>query len=247
MLKSKVILITGGSRGIGKAIAVAMAKQGADIALNDFGQSEELSKVKKELEKLDIRCETYNCDVSDFTATKTMVDSVLKDFGRVDVLVNNAGIELHNSLMRMSEESFDKVIAVNLKGCWNMIKHLFLHFSKQRSGTIINIASVCGVSGWPGQTNYSASKGGLIALTQSTAKELAQRGVTCNAIAPGLIDTFMTEKLNGEVREQFVAKIPLKRAGTPDDVAHVAVFLAGDGASYITGEVIRVDGGLLCV
>ena len=247
MLKNKTVFITGASRGIGKAIALEMAKNGANVALNDFNQKDEAEEVKKLILKMGVRCEAYDFDVSDFKASKEMIDKVLKDFGQVDVLVNNAGVEIHNSIIRMSEQEFDKVIAVNLKGCWNMIKHLFPHFSKQRSGTIINMASVCGVSGWPGQSNYSATKGGLIAMTHTVAKELASRGVTCNAIAPGYIETAMTEGVKGEHRDALLAKIPLGRGGTPEDIAHVTVFLAGPGASYITGETIRVDGGMLCV
>lgn len=237
MLKGKVALITGSSRGIGRAIAIDMAANGADIALNYLGDLNETEELRTLILKNGVRCEIYNCDVSDFSESKKMTDNVIKDFSRVDILVNNAGIARDNAIMRMSEKDFDDVINVNLKGAFNMIKHLYLNFSKNRSGTIINMASVCGVRGWVWQANYAASKGGLIALTKSVAKELASRGVTCNAIAPGLIETAMTSKLTDEERQGFVASIPLKRAGQPEDVSKLAVFLASEGATYITGEV----------
>lgn len=244
MLTGKTALITGASRGIGRAVAIKMAQNGADIALIHFGGADEAEEVRSLILKESVRCELYECDVSDFNASNAMTDAVLKDFSRVDILVNNAGISRDNSILRMSEQDFDDVIAVNLKGAFNMIKHLYHSFMRNRTGTIINMASVCGIRGWEWQANYAASKGGLIALTKSVSKELAGRGVTCNAIAPGFIETDMTAKLTQAEREKLLSSIPLSRVGLPDDVANLTVFLAGAGASYITGEIIKVDGGL---
>ncbi|KAI4453474.1 includes 2-hydroxyacyl-coa dehydratase [Holotrichia oblita] len=194
--------------------------------------------------KENVACEIYEYDVSDYIESKKMIDAVLGDFLNIDILVNNAGIARDMPIIRMSEQDFDDVIKINLKGAFNMIKHLYSQFMNNRKGTIINMASICGLRGWAWQANYAASKGGLISLTKSVAKELASRGVTCNAIAPGFIETKMTEKLANEAKDKFIKDIPLHRAGQPEDVAKLAAFLAGDGASYITGEVIKVDGGL---
>jgi 3-oxoacyl-[acyl-carrier protein] reductase len=244
MLKQKTALITGASKGIGKAIAFDMAKHGANIALNYIGDVKEAETVRALILKEGVTCEIYECDVSDYNASKNMVEKVLNDFSRVDILVNNAGIARDNPLMRISEKDYDDVMDVNLKGSFNIIKHLYPAFMKNRSGTIINIASICGLRGMEWQAQYAASKGGLIALTKTVAKELGSRGVTCNAIAPGLIETDMTARLTGEKKDNFVASIPLRRAGKPEDVAKLVVFLASDWASYITGEVIKIDGGL---
>ena len=244
MLTGKTALITGASRGIGRAIALDMAQSGANIALNYFGELDEAEAVRKLIITKNVRCEIYECDVADFNASKKTVENVLRDFSQVDILVNNAGIARDNPILRIKEQDYDDVMNINLKGSFNMIKHLYPAFMKIRSGTIINIASVCGLRGWEWQASYSASKGGLISLTKTVAKELAGRGVTCNAIAPGLIETDMTAKLVGEKRENFVASIPLLRAGQPSDVSKLAVFLASEWAAYITGEVIKVDGGL---
>jgi len=244
MLNGKTALITGASRGIGRAIALDMAKNGANIVLNHIGDNGEAEVLRKQILEQNVMCQIYECDISDFTVSKKMVDDILKDFLQVDILVNNAGIARDNPILRISEKEYDQVMNVNLKGSFNMIKHLYPSFMKNRSGTIINIASVCGVHGWQWQASYAASKGGLIALTKTVAKELAGRGVTCNAIAPGLIETDMTAALTGDKKKEFVANIPLLRAGQPSDVSKLAVFLASEWASYITGEVIKVDGGL---
>jgi len=244
MLKGKTALITGASKGIGRAIAIDMAQNGANIALNYLGNRKEAEEVQKLIIEKNVRCEIYECDVSDFTASKEMISNVLKDFLQVDILVNNAGIARDNPILRVSEKDYDDVMDINLKGSFNMIKHLYPAFMKIRSGTIINIASVCGLRGWQWQASYAASKGGLISLTKTVAKELAGRGVTCNAIAPGFIETDMTAMLTGDKKENLMASIPLARAGQPSDVSKLAVFLASEGASYITGEVIKVDGGL---
>ena len=244
MLAGKTALITGASTGIGKAIAIDMAKNGANIALNYIGEREIAEEVRAEILKLNVKCELYDCDISDFEKSKEMVNAVLKDFSQVDILVNNAGIARDNPILGISEKDFDDVINVNLKGTFNMIKHLYKSFMKRRTGTIINLASVCGLRGWEWQANYAASKGGVISLTKTVAKELGGRGITCNAIAPGFIETAMTAKLVDDKKDKFMNGIPLSRAGTPEDVAHLAVFLASDNASYITGEIIRVDGGL---
>ena len=244
MLKGKTALITGASRGIGRAIALDMAQSGANIALNYIGESDEAETVRKLIIEKNVKCSIYECDISDFSASKKMVDNVLTDFSQVDILVNNAGIAHNSPILGVAEKDYDAVMAINLKGSFSMIKHLYSHFMNRRSGTIINIASICGVRGWAWQSSYAASKGGLIALTKTVAKELASRGVTCNAIAPGFIETAMTSALTGDKKENLIAEIPLSRVGQPGDVSKLAVFLASQGASYITGEVIKVDGGL---
>jgi len=244
MLKGKTALITGASRGIGRAIALDMAQSGANIALNYIGNPGEAEAVRQLVLEENVSCAIYECDVSDYAASKKMVDDVLSDFKQIDILVNNAGIARDNPILRIKEKDYDDVMDVNLKGSFNVIKHLYPSFMKSRAGTIINIASVCGLRGWEWQASYAASKGGLIALTKTVAKELAGRGVTCNAIAPGLIETDMTAGLTGDKKKDFIESIPLLRAGQPEDVSKLAVFLASRYASYITGEVIKVDGGL---
>jgi 3-oxoacyl-[acyl-carrier protein] reductase len=244
MLKGKTALITGASTGIGRAIALDMATNGANIALNYYGDAREAKSARQSILEKNVRCEIYECDVSDFTASKKMVDDIMNDFSQVDILVNNAGIAHNSPILRITEKDYDEVMDINLKGSFNMIKHLYPAFMRNRSGTIINISSICGVHGWEWQASYSASKGGLISLTKTVAKELGGRGVTCNAIAPGFIETAMTTDLKGDKKEKLVAKVPLSRVGKPHDVSKLAVFLACEGASYITGEVIKVDGGL---
>ena len=243
-LNQKTALITGGSRGIGKAIALRLAQEGANIALVYAGNHQAAEETKAQVEALGVRVKTYSCDVSDFEATKAVVQSVLEDFGGVDILVNNAGIVRDGLVLSMKEEDFARVLSINLTGAFHMIRHLYSHFMRKRSGRIINISSVVGLNGNAGQANYSAAKAGLIGLTKSVAKELAGRNVTCNAIAPGYIASDMTAALPEKAREAILSSIPAKRAGTPEDVAEAAAFLAGEAASYITGEVLRVDGGM---
>lgn len=244
MLKGKVALITGASRGIGRAIALAMAAHGADVALIYAGNDKAASEVEQEAASFGIKARCYKCNVADYSATEALVAQITEDFGGIDILVNNAGVTADKLIMAMKEEDFDGVISVNLKGAFNMIKHVCPHFIKKRSGTIINITSVSGIAGNAGQANYSSAKAGIIGLTKTVAKELASRNVTCNAIAPGFIDTDMTKQMPQNIIEAAVEHIPLKKMGQPQDVSALAVFLASDMARYITGEVIKVDGGL---
>lgn len=244
MLKNKTALITGGSRGIGKSIALAMAKQGANIALLYAGNTAAAEETCGQLRELGVEAESWKCDIADFAEAGAAVKEVLARFGNVDILVNNAGITKDNLILAMKEEEFRQVIDTNLVGAFHMIKHLCGPFMKQKHGTIINITSVSGMMGNPGQANYSAAKAGLIGLTKTVAKELAPRGITCNAIAPGFIETDMTDKLSDAAKETAAKLIPLKKMGRPEDIANTAVFLASGSAAYITGEVIKVDGGL---
>jgi len=244
MLKDKVAVITGGSRGIGRAIALEYAANGADIAIIYAGNSEAAEKTVKEASGFGVKAKAYQCDVSSFEATKKTIADILGDFSQVDILVNNAGITKDTLLLSMSEESFDYVIDTNLKGAFNMIRHLYSHMMRRRSGTIINISSVSGLMGNAGQANYSSAKAGMIGLTKTVARELASRNITCNAIAPGYIETDMTAKLSDKIIEAAINTIPLKRMGRPEEVAKLAAFLASDSARYITGETIRVDGGV---
>jgi 3-oxoacyl-[acyl-carrier protein] reductase len=244
MLIDRTAVITGAGRGIGKAIALQMAKNGANIAIIDYAGQETLDAVCRELSDLGVKAAAYNCNVTDFTATKSVCEQIVVDFGSVDILVNNAGITKDNLILRMTEDEFDQVIAVNLKGAFHMMKHLARYLMKSPAGRIINISSVSGLMGNPGQANYSASKAGLVGLTKTAAKELAARNVTCNAIAPGFIETDMTVSLPQAVLDQVQTAIPLKRMGQAAEVAALAVFLASDQSAYITGEVIRVDGGM---
>jgi len=244
MLNGKTAVITGASTGIGKAIALTMAQNGADIAIIYIGDENLALDVKTRAEGIGVKAEIYECDVADFGVSKTVCEKIVADFGSVDILVNNAGITRDGLLLRMSESDFDDVIDVNLKGVFNLTKHLSRSIMRSQSGRIINISSVSGIMGNSGQANYSASKAGVIGLTKTTAKELAGRNVTCNAIAPGFVKTDMTADLPQAVIEHANTSIPLKRMGTADEIANVALFLASDLASYITGEVIKVDGGL---
>ena len=244
MFKGKTAVITGASTGIGKTIALKMAENGANIAVIYIGDESPALDVKRQAESFGVRAEIFYCDVSDYNESKAVCEKIVADFGSVDILVNNAGITRDGLLLRMSESDFDDVIDVNLKGVFNMTKHLSRLIMRSGSGRIVNISSVSGIMGNAGQANYSASKAGVIGLTKTTAKEFAGKKVTCNAVAPGFIETDMTAVLPQAVKENATAAIPLKRMGTADEVANVAVFLASDLSSYITGEVIQVDGGL---
>jgi len=239
MLKGKVALITGGSRGIGAAVARKFAAEGADIAIVYAGSEEAAKKVCAECSTMGVAAKCYRCNVANFDEAKQTVNQIKADFGTVDILVNNAGITRDGLLAMMKDDQFDDVIAVNLKGAFNMIRHCTGIFIRKRSGAIINMSSVSGIMGNPGQANYAASKAGLIGLTKSVARELAPRGITCNAVAPGFIDTDMTKNLQDS---PLAASIPLGRMGKPEEVAEAVAFLAQ--AAYITGEVIRVDGGM---
>ena len=243
-LNNQTALVTGGSRGIGRAIALAMAEEGANVAILYAGNETAAAQTVQEAEAFGVKALSYRCDVSSEQAVKETVDEVLKDFGRVDILVNNAGIVRDGFLLSMKEEAFDDVINTNLKGAFHLIRQLYSHMMRRKSGRIINISYIVGLNGNAAQANYAAAKAGIIGLTKSTAKELAARGVTCNAIAPGFIHSDMTDAMPEKARDAISSQIPMKRVGQPQDVAALAVFLAGPGASYITGEVIRVDGGL---
>ena len=244
LLEGKTAVITGGSQGIGRAIALMLAENGADIAIPYVGNPDRAAETCEMIEKLGRKVKTYVCDVSDYEKAKETVDQILADFPRIDILVNNAGITRDSLLLNMKEEDFDAVISVNLKGTFNMIRHTYSHFMRKRSGKIINIASVVGVMGNAGQGTYSASKAGIIGLTKSVAKELGSRHVCCNAIAPGYVQTDMTAVLSDKVKESFVESIPMKRGGTPEDIARVALFLASELSDYVTGQVIHCDGGM---
>ena len=241
---NKTAVVTGGSRGIGLAIATKLAQGGANIAILYVGNESEGIKAKEELSQYGTKVEQYFCDVSDFEASQKVVEQVIEEFGGIDFLINNAGITRDKLILNMDEKDFDTVISVNLKGTFNMIKHTYKHFMKKRFGRIVSTSSIVGLNGNAGQANYSASKAGIIGLTKSVAKELAGRGVTANAVAPGYIGTDMTNVLSDKVKDAMKAQIPAKRIGTPEDVANVVAFLCSDEAAYVTGEVIRVDGGL---
>jgi len=245
MFKGKTIVVTGSSRGIGRAIVMKFARKGANIVLNDRSNSELLEDLIKELESIGTKVLSVLADVGKDEDAKKIFDEAVKEFGRVDVLVNNAGITRDNLIIRMKEEEFDSVINANLKGTYNCSKYAATVMLKQRFGKIINISSVVGVSGNAGQVNYSASKAGVIGITKSLAKELAQRGITVNAVAPGYIQTNMTDALSDKVKEEVLGHIPLKRLGSAEDIANVVCFLAGDDANYITGQVLNVDGGMV--
>jgi 3-oxoacyl-[acyl-carrier protein] reductase len=245
LLKEKTALITGASRGIGKEIAIRFAREGASIALTNVVDDEEFKDAVSETTSLGVKAKGYVFNVADFDDSQKAIDDIMEDFGRIDILVNNAGITRDTLLMRMTEDQWDAVIAVNLKSVFNLTKAILQPMLKQKSGTIINMSSVVGVSGNAGQSNYSASKAGIIGFTKSIAKEVGSRNIRCNAIAPGFIITEMTEKLPDDVKSDWINRIPLRRGGTPGDVANTALYLASDLSSYVTGQTIHVCGGML--
>ncbi|MEQ8415223.1 MAG: 3-oxoacyl-[acyl-carrier-protein] reductase [Imperialibacter sp.] len=245
LLEGKVALITGASKGIGKSIAMAFAEQGATVAFTYLSSVEKGQALEKELSAKGATAKGYRSDASNFQAAEELINAVVADFGRLDVLVNNAGITSDTLLMRMSEEQWDKVIQVNLKSCFNTVKAATKPFLKQKSGSIINMTSVVGLKGNAGQANYAASKAGIIGFTKSVALEFGSRNIRSNAIAPGFIETEMTDVLDEKIVQSWRDAIPLKRGGQPEDVANACIFLASDMSTYITGQVIQVDGGLL--
>lgn len=246
LLAGKTALITGAARGIGKAIALRFAKEGANIAFTDLFIDEEHGGLatEREIQALGVKAKGYASNAADFVQTATVVEEVQKEFGSIDILVNNAGITKDGLMLKMTEQQWDAVIAVNLKSAFNFIHACTPVMMRQRGGSIINMASVVGVHGNAGQANYAASKAGLIALAKSIGQEIGRRGVRANAIAPGFIDTAMTQALPENIRKEWIEKIPLRRAGQVEDIANVAVFLASDLSSYVTGQVIQVDGGM---
>lgn len=245
LLEHKTALITGASRGIGRGIAIEFAKQGANVAFTFNASVDAAKELEKELESFGIKAKGYQSNAAIFDAAQELVAEVLKDFGSLEILINNAGITKDNLLMRISEEDFDKVIEVNLKSVFNLTKAVIRPMMKQRQGSIINMSSVVGVKGNAGQTNYAASKAGILGFTKSVALELGSRNIRCNAIAPGFIETEMTAKLDPKQVDEWRKAIPLKRGGSPEDVANACVFLASDLSSYITGQTLNVDGGML--
>ncbi len=244
LLEGKTAIITGAARGIGKAVALKFASEGANIAFTDLIIDENAKKTEAEIAALGVKAKGYESNAASFDETATVVAEIVKDFGRIDILVNNAGITKDGLMMRMSESQWDAVINVNLKSAFNFIHACLPTMLKQRAGSIINMSSVVGVHGNAGQANYSASKAGLIALAKSIAQEVGSRGIRANSIAPGFIITDMTAVLSDEVKAEWCNKIPLRRGGTPEDIANVATFLASDLSSYVSGQVIQVDGGM---
>lgn len=244
ILMGKNAVVTGASRGLGRAIALKLAELGANVILNYRSSANSVEEVVKAIEEKGVKALAVQGDVSSFEDAKNIIDAAVKNFGSIDILVNNAGITKDGLLMRMKEEDFDNVIEVNLKGVFNCTRHAVPIMMKQRSGRIINISSVVGLAGNAGQANYAAAKAGIIGFTKSTAKEIASRGITVNAIAPGFIQTDMTDVLSDKVKETIMSNIPLKKLGDPEDVAETTAFLASPAAKYITGQVISVDGGM---
>ena len=241
-LNGKTALVTGASRGIGRAIALRLAEDGANVAVIYAGSADKAEAVVNEITALGVNAKAYRCNVADSAAVNETVKAVTNDLGKIDILVNNAGITRDGLMLRMKDEDFDAVLDTNLKGAFNMVRACYSGFIRKKSGRIINISSVSGIMGNAGQANYSASKAGVIGLTKSVARELASRGITCNAVAPGFIQTDMTENLGDN--NQLLNRIPLGRMGKPEDIAAAVAFLASDSAAYITGEVLKVDGGL---
>lgn len=244
MLSGKVALVTGASRGIGREIAVTLARYGATVIVNYYGSAGKALEVIEEIQAAGGSAEAVQCSVAEDDACKEMIQNMLNKYGRIDILVNNAGITKDNLLIKMSEEDFDAVLNTNLKGAFHTIKYMYRAFLKQKSGRIINIASVSGLLGNPGQANYAASKAGIVGLTKSAARELASRNITVNAVAPGYIDTEMTQVMTEGAKKASLSQIPLGRVGSTADVAEAVAFLASDKSAYITGQVISVDGGM---
>lgn len=240
----KIALVTGASRGIGRQIAFTLARDGVFVIVNFNGSKDRAQEVVNKIKENGGDGIVYQCNVTDFGQTERMIKDLIKTYGHIDILVNNAGITRDNLIMKMSESDFDDVVETNLKGCFNTIRHLSRQMLRQKNGKIINISSVSGVMGNAGQANYAASKAGIIGLTKTMARELAGRGVTVNAVAPGFVNTEMTEILSENVKQAAVAQIPLKRFGEPEEIAEMVAFLASDKANYITGQVIHVDGGM---
>ena len=245
MLEGKVALVTGGTRGIGRAIVLKLASAGASIAFTGQRESDALRQTESEVLNLGVKCKAYISNASDYSLTQELVSEVHKEFGKIDILVNNAGITKDTLLMRMSEEQWDDVINVNLKSTFNFTKAVVPIMARQRQGSIVNISSIVGLNGNPGQANYSASKAGIIGLTKSVAKEMGARNIRVNAVAPGFIATEMTDALPQEVKDEYAKRISLRRLGQGEDIANVVLFLASDLAGYVTGEVITVDGGMM--
>ena len=242
--ENKIVLVTGAGRGIGASIAKRFASEGAEVIVNYSGNDEAAQKTVDEITATGGQAQKYKCSVNDSERVKVMIDEIIKEFGRIDILVNNAGITKDGLMLRMTDEDFDRVIDVNLKGTFNCTKYVSKYMLKQKSGKIINISSVVGLSGNAGQVNYSASKAGIIGITKSAAKELSSRGITVNAVAPGYVDTDMTKVLSDNIRNEILKNIPLQRMGNVEDISNCVAFLASEDASYITGQVISVDGGM---
>lgn len=244
MLRGKCAIVTGAGRGLGRAIALKLAELGANIVVNYRNSEKEAEELIEEIKAKGVEGLMIKADVSNFDQSQELIKAAVEKFGKIDILVNNAGITKDTLLLRMKEEDFDRVIDINLKGCFNVTKHVSAIMLKQKSGRIINISSVIGIVGNAGQTNYAASKAGIIGFTKACAKELGSRGITVNAVAPGFIETEMTEVLSDKVKEASINNIPLKRFGSPTDVANLVAFLAADESAYITGQIINVDGGM---
>ena len=245
LLKGKTIIVTGASRGIGKGIALTLAKNGANIAFTFSQSNDSANKLVEEIQSLGVICKAYQSNAANFNESQLLIENILKDFNSFDVLINNVGITKDNLLMRMSEEDFDKVIEVNLKSVFNMVKACQRVFLKKRSGSIINISSIVGVKGNAGQSNYAASKAGIIGFSKSIALELGSRNIRSNVVAPGFIETEMTNELSDEIVQKWIEGIPLKKGGKPEAVADLCLFLSSDLSTFITGQVINVDGGML--
>lgn len=244
MLTGKVALVTGAGRGIGRQIALTLAAQNAFVIVNYNGSKDKAEETVSEIKAAGGDAVSYKCNISDFEECQQMITAIIKEYKHIDILVNNAGITRDGLIMKMSEDDYDAVLDTNLKGTFNTIRHMSRYFLKQKSGRIINISSVSGILGNAGQANYSASKAGVIGLTKAVARELASRGITVNAVAPGFVDTDMTDALSDSAKENLISQIPLGRTGKPQDIANAVLFLASDAAGYITGQVLSVDGGM---